>query len=54
MGIKMKIEKNKITVFESDKIKNINIKTEPYPGFPTDLTGTNYGFDVKSEQGLQK
>ena len=37
MGIRMKIEKNKITVHESKKIKNINIKTEAYPGFPTDL-----------------
>jgi len=37
MGVKMKIEKNKITVFESGNINNINIKTEPYPGFPTDL-----------------
>jgi len=37
MGIKMKIDKNKITVFESGKIKSVNIKTEPYPGFPTDL-----------------
>ncbi len=37
MGVKMKLEKNKITVFESEKIKSINIKTEPYPGFPTDL-----------------
>ena len=37
MGVKMKIEKNKITIFESGKLNNINIKTEPYPGFPTDL-----------------
>jgi len=37
MGIRMKIEKNKITVHESKKIKNISIKTEAYPGFPTDL-----------------
>ena len=37
MGVKMKIEKNKITVFESGKINSANIKTEPYPGFPTDL-----------------
>jgi len=37
MGIKIKIEKNKITIFESGKINNINIKTAPYPGFPTDL-----------------
>jgi len=37
MGIRMKIEKNKITVRESKKIKNISIKTEAYPGFPTDL-----------------
>ena len=37
MGVKIKINKNKITVFESTKINSINIKTEPYPGFPTDL-----------------
>jgi UDP-N-acetylglucosamine 1-carboxyvinyltransferase len=37
MGVKMKVEKKKITVFESDKINSANIKTEPYPGFPTDL-----------------
>ena len=37
IGVKMKIEKNKITVFESGKLKSTNIKTEPYPGFPTDL-----------------
>ena len=37
MGVKMKIDKNKITVFESGKINSVNIKTESYPGFPTDL-----------------
>ena len=37
MGVKMNVEKNKITVFESGKINNVNVKTEPYPGFPTDL-----------------
>ena len=37
MGIKMKIGKNQITVFKSKIIKNARIKTEPYPGFPTDL-----------------
>lgn len=37
MGVKMNIGKNKLTVFESENIKKINIKTEAYPGFPTDL-----------------
>ena len=37
MGVKIKIEKNRIIVFESKKINSINIKTEAYPGFPTDL-----------------
>ena len=37
MGVKMKINKNYIEVYKSKNIKNINIKTEPYPGFPTDL-----------------
>jgi len=37
MGVRMKVEKNRIIVFESKKINNISIKTEAYPGFPTDL-----------------
>jgi len=37
MGVKMRVEKNKIIVLESKKLNSINIKTEPYPGFPTDL-----------------
>jgi UDP-N-acetylglucosamine 1-carboxyvinyltransferase len=37
IGVKMKVDKNKITVFESGKLSSIDIKTEPYPGFPTDL-----------------
>ena len=37
MGVKLKVDKNKITVFESEKINSVNVKTEPYPGFPTDL-----------------
>ena len=36
MGVKMKIGKNEITVLNSKKIKPVFIKTEPYPGFPTD------------------
>jgi len=37
MGVRLKVDKNKITVFESEKINSVNVKTEPYPGFPTDL-----------------
>ena len=37
MGVKMKISKDYIIILHSHKIKPINIKTEPYPGFPTDL-----------------
>ncbi len=37
MGVKMNINKNFIEVFKSKNIKSINIKTNPYPGFPTDL-----------------
>ena len=37
MGVKMNVEKNKITVFESGLLNSANVKTEPYPGFPTDL-----------------
>ncbi len=37
MGVKIKTEKNKITVYKSPNLKKIKIKTRPYPGFPTDL-----------------
>ena len=37
MGVNLKIKKNEITVFQSKNIKPISIKTEAYPGFPTDL-----------------
>ena len=30
-------KQNKITIFESAKLKSAIIKTEAYPGFPTDL-----------------
>ena len=37
MGLKFKIEKNCIEVFESGKLKPISLKTSAYPGFPTDM-----------------
>ena len=37
MGVKMKIKKNDITIFKSNYFSKIKLKTEPYPGFPTDL-----------------
>jgi len=37
MGVEMKISKDKIKVLKSKKLKSVSIKTEPYPGFPTDL-----------------
>tara|TARA_Y100000590_G_scaffold6927_1_gene8916 strand:+ start:6728 stop:7987 length:1260 start_codon:yes stop_codon:yes gene_type:complete len=37
MGVNIKKGKNFIIVSSQKKIKNINISTKPYPGFPTDL-----------------
>jgi len=37
MGAKIIQKKNGILIQGSKKIKSINIKTSPYPGFPTDL-----------------
>ncbi len=37
MGVKMKVNKNHIEIYKSRNIKKANIKTAPYPGFPTDL-----------------
>ena len=37
MGVKINVSKNFIEVYKSKNLKKINIKTDPYPGFPTDL-----------------
>ena len=37
VGAKIIAKKNEISIQGSKKIKNINIRTSPYPGFPTDL-----------------
>ena len=37
IGAKIKLNSNEINIKGNKKIKKIDIKTEPYPGFPTDL-----------------
>ena len=37
IGAKINIKKNEIHIIGNKKIKSMNIKTAPYPGFPTDL-----------------
>ncbi len=37
MGAIIKIKKNTIVILKSKQLKKINISTQPYPGFPTDL-----------------
>ena len=37
IGAKIILKKNEIIIKGNNKIKNVNIKTSPYPGFPTDL-----------------
>ena len=37
MGVKIKTKKDEIHIIGNKKIKSMNIKTAPYPGFPTDL-----------------
>ena len=36
-GCKFKIEKNKLVIQSPKKLKAVDIKTMPYPGFPTDM-----------------
>lgn len=36
-GVKIKQEKSKIEIISSRKLKAVDIKTMPYPGFPTDM-----------------
>ena len=37
IGAKIIVKKNLIHIYGNKKIRNTNIKTAPYPGFPTDL-----------------
>ena len=37
MGVKIKTKKNELQIIGNKNIKSMNIKTAPYPGFPTDL-----------------
>ena len=37
IGAKIEIKKDEVHIIGNKKIKSINIKTAPYPGFPTDL-----------------
>ncbi len=37
IGAKIKVNHDKINIVGNKKIKNLEIKTAPYPGFPTDL-----------------
>ena len=37
IGAKISYKKNEIHIIGNNKIKSVNIKTAPYPGFPTDL-----------------
>jgi UDP-N-acetylglucosamine 1-carboxyvinyltransferase len=37
IGAKIRVKKDEIHIVGNKKIKSMNIKTAPYPGFPTDL-----------------
>jgi UDP-N-acetylglucosamine 1-carboxyvinyltransferase len=37
IGAKISIKKDEIHIIGNKEIKNVNIRTSPYPGFPTDL-----------------
>ncbi len=37
IGAKISYNKNEVHIIGNSKIKNLNFKTSPYPGFPTDL-----------------
>ena len=37
IGCNLEISKNEIKVYPADNLKNLNLVTKPYPGFPTDL-----------------
>ncbi len=49
MGCKISIRKDKISLKAPEKLKNIDISTEPYPGFPTDMQPIMGSILIKAE-----
>jgi len=49
MGVEIIIKKNYLLVSRSKKLKNVNVSTEPYPGFPTDLQAQIMVLMIKAE-----
>ena len=37
MGVQIKLKNSEAIVFRKKNLKSLNLKTAPYPGFPTDL-----------------
>lgn len=49
MGCKISIRKDKISLKAPEKLKHIDISTEPYPGFPTDMQPIMGSILIKAE-----
>lgn len=49
MGCKISIRKDKISLKAPEKLKHIDISTEPYPGFPTDMQPIMGAILIKAE-----
>ena len=49
MGCKISIRKDKISLKAPEKLKHIDISTEPYPGFPTDMQPIIGSILIKAE-----
>ena len=49
IGCKISIRKDKISLKSPEKLKHIDISTEPYPGFPTDMQPIMGSILIKAE-----
>ena len=49
MGCKLKVDKNQIEINAPKKLKAVDIKTMPYPGFPTDMQSVFTGMLVTAK-----
>lgn len=48
-GVSIEVSSSEIEVISSEKIKPLNIITQPYPGFPTDLQPQIVAFSTQAE-----
>ena len=52
-GVNIETSKDEVRINSTGQYCGVNIETQPYPGFPTDLQGPVHGNDVSRRRTFQ-